>query len=91
MNRIVPATVQSTAEIQTFTPAPGGAIPLASKVSPEKEAALVRRNIIAKRAAKELKEGYYVNLGVGKFFDFLESQMECTREAEFNVKLRSIT
>jgi len=29
------------------------------------DAAIVRRNRIAKRAAKELKQGYYVNLGVG--------------------------
>lgn len=33
----------------------------------EADAALIQRNRIGKRAAKELKQGYYVNLGVGKY------------------------
>lgn len=32
---------------------------------PAKQAALATRNRIASRAAKELKDGYYVNLGIG--------------------------
>jgi 3-oxoacid CoA-transferase len=62
IDRIVPATadkiierktLRTTGSTNTSTP-PGG-----------NTAALVRRNRIARRAAKELKNGYYVNLGVG--------------------------
>lgn len=58
VDRIVPATIPSSIEIKKLRRAE----------STEKEAdtpALQRRNRIAKRAAKELKHGYYVNLGVG--------------------------
>ena len=33
--------------------------------TPEKAAALALRRKIAKRAAKEIKHGFYVNLGIG--------------------------
>lgn len=59
IDRIVQATAEKIIEIQK----------LRSNKDPEEEAqgdaALIRRNRIAKRAAKELKPGYYVNLGVG--------------------------
>lgn len=37
------------------------------KPSEDAGPAAVRRNRIAKRASKELKNGFYVNLGIGKF------------------------
>ncbi|KAF2011163.1 3-oxoacid CoA-transferase [Aaosphaeria arxii CBS 175.79] len=59
VDRIVPATVEKNIEIKkTRDPKNDG------KVSEPNEAA-ARRNRIARRAAKELKQGYYVNLGVG--------------------------
>lgn len=62
VNRIVPATAPKNIEIKKLrsTDEEGSA-------KSTKDAALVQRNRIAKRAAKELKQGYYVNLGVGEF------------------------
>lgn len=59
VDRIVPATAEKHVEIKKLREADNGTS--ATKEIPE----IVRRNRIAKRAAKELKEGYYVNLGVG--------------------------
>lgn len=59
VNRIVPATAPKNIEIKKLRdPKDDG------KPSNQSEDAL-RRNRIARRAAKELKHGYYVNLGVG--------------------------
>lgn len=59
IDRIVQATEEKIIEFKT----------LRTNEDPEAQAsgndALVRRNRIAKRAAKELKPGFYVNLGVG--------------------------
>ncbi|KAL1303776.1 hypothetical protein AAFC00_007113 [Neodothiora populina] len=60
INRIVPATANKTVEIKK-TREPEGA----KSDSSDKSAAIVRRERIAKRAARELKHGMYVNLGVG--------------------------
>lgn len=64
VNRIVPATAPKNIEIKKLrsTEEEGSA-------KSTKDAALVQRNRIAKRAAKELKQGYYVNLGVGKYME----------------------
>jgi 3-oxoacid CoA-transferase len=59
VDRVVPATRAKMLEIKKLRPSNGGE--KAEELSP----ALVRRNRIAKRAAKELKDGMYVNLGVG--------------------------
>lgn len=60
VNRIVPATAPKHIEIKKLRdPSQDD-----SKPSSPNEAA-ARRNRIARRAAKELKQGYYVNLGVG--------------------------
>lgn len=61
VNRIVPATAPKNIEIKKLrsTDEEGSA-------KSDKDAALVQRNRIARRAAKELKQGCYVNLGVGK-------------------------
>lgn len=58
VNRIVPATVEKVIEITKLKETGG-------KASGEKSESQARRERIAKRTAKELKHGYYVNLGVG--------------------------
>ncbi|KAK5075739.1 hypothetical protein LTR70_010014 [Exophiala xenobiotica] len=56
IDRIVQATAEKAVEVKK----------LASKNDiAENNPAQARRNRVAKRAAKELKEGFYVNLGVG--------------------------
>lgn len=59
VNRIVPATAEKHLEIKKLREADNGASTKGE--TPE----IAQRNRIAKRAAKELKKGYYVNLGVG--------------------------
>ncbi|KAL2131083.1 hypothetical protein VTI74DRAFT_5579 [Chaetomium olivicolor] len=59
IDRIVPATEASLVEI-VKTRSTGS-----EKVSKPKGEAQMRRDRIARRAAKELKHGFYVNLGVG--------------------------
>lgn len=70
IDRIVPATVDKTIELLTLTPSPSSSTtPTTStpvtELSADKLAAKLRREKIAKRTAKELKDGYFVNLGVG--------------------------
>jgi 3-oxoacid CoA-transferase len=62
IDRIVPATVDKIIERKKLRPTEG-----TNTSTPQGEdlAALIRRNRIARRGAKELKNGYYVNLGVG--------------------------
>ncbi|KAL9078719.1 MAG: hypothetical protein Q9157_002364 [Trypethelium eluteriae] len=60
VDRIVPATAEKALEIKKLRQSTSSGDEKSSKND-----ALVRRNRIAKRAAKELKQGYYVNLGVG--------------------------
>ena len=70
IDRIVPATVDKTIELLTLTPSstpsssPTSSEPIV-ELTGEKLAARLRREKIAKRTAKELKDGYFVNLGVG--------------------------
>ena len=59
VDRIVPATAEKHIEIKKTREITSS--PTAKSPSADSE----RRNRIAKRAAKELKHGYYVNLGVG--------------------------
>ncbi|EEY23523.1 succinyl-CoA:3-ketoacid-coenzyme A transferase subunit A [Verticillium alfalfae VaMs.102] len=65
VDRIVPATAEKNIEIlktqESLASPPGSP----SSTSSSASAAQRRRDRIAKRAAKELKEGFYVNLGVG--------------------------
>ncbi|KAL9084005.1 MAG: hypothetical protein Q9165_008281 [Trypethelium subeluteriae] len=60
VDRIVPATAEKALEIKKLRPSTSF-----ENEESSKNDALIRRNRIAKRAAKELKQGYYVNLGVG--------------------------
>lgn len=64
VNRIVPATAKKNIEILKLRE-PKEDVSAASNGSP----AIIQRNRIAKRAAKELKQGYYVNLGVGMLLE----------------------
>ncbi|KAK0103204.1 hypothetical protein ONS95_014998 [Cadophora gregata] len=58
VDRIVPATVEKTLESKVLKPVEG-------KGEVKKSDSQLRRERIAKRTSKELKHGYYVNLGVG--------------------------
>jgi 3-oxoacid CoA-transferase len=58
VDRIVPSTAPKNIEIKKLRD------PSSNKKSTNNEA-VERRNRIARRAAKELKQGFYVNLGVG--------------------------
>jgi 3-oxoacid CoA-transferase len=62
VDRIVPATSEKHIEILKLREAK-----TEGSKSPAQSPAIVERNRIAKRAAKELKQGYYVNLGVGVY------------------------
>jgi len=64
VNRVVPATVNKTIEIRKVREVEG------KSGDTKKSDSQVRRERIAKRTAKELKHGYYVNLGVGEFLRF---------------------
>jgi 3-oxoacid CoA-transferase len=61
VDRIVPATAEKTVEIRKLRAVAGQGADAGKKSD-----AQVRRERIAKRTAKELKHGYYVNLGVGE-------------------------
>lgn len=58
IDRIVPATVEKTIEVLKLHKEEGG------KTS---DAAQEKRDRIGRRAAEELRDGYYVNLGVGGY------------------------
>ena len=58
VDRIVPATDEKHIENKKLRSE-------SSVAGPTKKPAQLQRELIARRAAKELKPGYYVNLGVG--------------------------
>jgi 3-oxoacid CoA-transferase len=61
VDRIVQATSQKKIEFVTLREEPSAS----DAVPAKKDDARLRREKIAKRAATELKDGYYCNLGVG--------------------------
>lgn len=62
VDRVVPATSEKHIELRKVRS------PESEDVTePAKDTASMQRNRIARRAAKELKQGYYVNLGVGAY------------------------
>ncbi|KIX93029.1 uncharacterized protein Z520_11302 [Fonsecaea multimorphosa CBS 102226] len=66
VDRIVPATVDKKLEIKkTRSASDEEGYSSDSSMASDKSEALARRDRIARRAAKELKHGMYVNLGVG--------------------------
>lgn len=69
VDRIVPATAPKQVEIRTTrpsdSPASLDASTAADSAGMKKDQARIRRERIVKRAARELKNGYYVNLGIG--------------------------
>jgi acyl CoA:acetate/3-ketoacid CoA transferase len=60
VNRIVPALAEKVIEIRKLREVEGQ-----SSSEGKKSDSLIRRERIARRTSKELKNGYYVNLGVG--------------------------
>ncbi|KAH6664039.1 succinyl-CoA:3-ketoacid-coenzyme A transferase 1 [Halenospora varia] len=60
IDRIVPATAEKQIELRKLRPADGEETGASKKTE-----ALIRRDRIAKRTARELTHGSYVNLGVG--------------------------
>ncbi|KAG9098347.1 hypothetical protein FRC06_006512 [Ceratobasidium sp. 370] len=64
VDRIVPATAPKEIEFRTTTPDKNAPVDVEATLG-EKGEARERRERIVKRAAKELKDGYYVNLGIG--------------------------
>jgi 3-oxoacid CoA-transferase len=62
VDRIVPATDEKHIEIKKLRESETG-----NANGSVKDAAQIERERIGRRAAKELKQGYYVNLGVGEF------------------------
>jgi 3-oxoacid CoA-transferase len=64
VDRIVPATSPKNIEFTTLAPTTGTSSSEPA-LSPEKAKAQAQRHHIARRAAKEIKDGFHVNLGIG--------------------------
>ena len=65
VDRVVPSTAPKQIEFRTTRPSPGTSTSSVAATMEAKDEARIRRERIVKRAAKELKDGYYVNLGIG--------------------------
>lgn len=65
VDRIVPATAEKQIEITVLKEEPSSSSSSDAASAQNKDPARIRRELIARRAAKELKDGFYCNLGVG--------------------------
>ncbi|KAG8967732.1 hypothetical protein FRC03_009425 [Tulasnella sp. 419] len=65
VDRIVRSSAPKDIEFRTTSPMNYAADVSPDESAPEQDDAKIRRERIVKRAAKELKHGYYVNLGIG--------------------------
>ena len=65
VDRIVRATAPKQIEFATLAKDAAGEPGAQRALSPEKLKAQEQRHRIARRAAKELKDGFHVNLGIG--------------------------
>ena len=65
VDRIVKATAPKEIEVVTLAPSPDTPPASPEAVDAGKAAARAKRDRIVRRAAKEIKDGFYVNLGVG--------------------------
>jgi 3-oxoacid CoA-transferase len=65
IDRIVPATVNKKIEVVVLRDEQKDSSQTPNKAEAPKTPARLRRERIARRAAKELKDGMYCNLGVG--------------------------
>ena len=65
VDRIVKATAPKQIEFATLAKDAAGEPGAQGALSPEKLKAQEQRHRIARRAAKELKDGFHVNLGIG--------------------------
>lgn len=67
VDRVVPATDEKHIEIKKLRENEESGAP-----GPAKNEAQIQRERIGRRAAKELKQGYYVNLGVGEYIPCIQ-------------------
>ncbi|EPT06067.1 hypothetical protein FOMPIDRAFT_158855 [Fomitopsis schrenkii] len=83
VDRIVKSTAPKQIEIMTL--ATSGQSEDSQALTPEKKAAQEQRHRIARRAAKEIKDGFHVNLGIGMptlVPEFLESGVRVWLQSE---------
>ena len=63
VDRVIKSTSPKDIEFKTMSPPPSSS---SCAPPPQKDEDTLKRERIAKRAAKELKDGYYVNLGASR-------------------------
>ncbi|CAE7180647.1 unnamed protein product [Rhizoctonia solani] len=82
VDRVVPATAPKETEFRTISSSKDAGVDVEAALG-EKGEARERREIIVKRAAKELKDGYYVNLGAFVLECPTSSRRSCPKVLRF--------